>query len=258
MAAARHGKTRAITEAVLGARLESVVIIDTQRQDFTGPAWATWPRGESPEPIWTAPRYIWQPPIWSISARVDGGPWTRGLQLLEAGRLADPAHPARGVTVVVDQGADCLKPGLHPLLQVLVRQGMARGCGLWVGTQGPYEVDPQVRKSALHRFAGRVASAQDRGILAADWQCEPLNRVLEHPPPYGWYAIPLGAAEPIGPLDFVRLRVRPGARTTRAAGSDPTAPSVAREPQEIGAPPGPADISRTGDAAVAGGAGAAV
>lgn len=237
---ARWGKTTAIVAAILGAKLASCVIIDTQRQDFNGPDFQGWPRGESPEPIWSEPRYIWQPPIWSIGRQVTAGPWTRGLQLLVAGRLADAAHPRRGVTIVLDQLGDTAPPGLHPLMLILVRQGMARGCGLWGGVQDPYTTDDRFRTSAIHRFAGRVGSAAHRGLLASDWQCESLTSLLAAPPPHAWYAVPLGATEAVGPLDFRRLTVRRAGVSLRAAGSDPAAAParpVAREPLEMGAPP---------------------
>lgn len=174
----RQGKTTLLRGLALALpKGTSLVVVDTaQRGDWgeLGPVTSDPDAIGDPEQY---PAVVWQPDLAAVqNPAADGSdPWSRGWWYLWNVRAAlDPetGEPAAGVTVVVDEPTE----GVHNRPIELVRkaaiQGEGRRLAIWWGSQNVMSVYWRLRGNTLQRFSAPLPTAQDRGVLAADWGVE--------------------------------------------------------------------------------------
>lgn len=174
----RAGKTTLLRGLVLDLpRTSDVVVIDTaQRGDWQG----VFPVTSDPDALGDPdnfPQVVWQPDLDAVRAPAKDGsdPWSLGWWYLwnVRGEL-DPETrtPIAGSTIVVDEPADGILAKVLPDIHRTAVQGEGRRLAIWWGSQNVLTVYWRLRANTQQRFAAPLPTAQDRGILAADWGVE--------------------------------------------------------------------------------------
>lgn len=209
--AGQSGKSTAAL-ALLG-RCRNLVVIDPKRAgQFDGLGGVV---GEDPELILRHPVVIWQPPMAAITrpAKDWSDPWSRGLWYIRSVRSR------RGVCVFHDEARVTLPTAPHPLAAEQVHLGMGLGIGVWAATQGFSRTYPPLFDNAVHWLLFRLASASQRGSLAASLEVEGLVNRLGGLPPRRFLYWRQGMLEATGPHDLGALGRRRGRPPASATGT---------------------------------------
>lgn len=197
------------------------VVIDTaQRGDWNG--WA--PASSDPDAVGDPaafPHLIWTPDLDAVRhpAADQSDPWSRGWWYLwnVRGELdRETQRPIAGSTVVVDEPTDGVDSHPIDLIHKATVQGEGRRLPIWWGSQNVLSVYWRLRGNTMQRFVAPLGTAQERGILAADWGVEiPVHSPAE-PPEWGqfYYHAPGRALD--GPWTIPELLPAKAARRTLA------------------------------------------
>ncbi len=177
--APRKGKTTLLRGLVLALpKGADWVVIDTaQRGDWNGLGVPTTSDPDALGDPDAYPQMVWTPDIDAVNrpAKDESDPWSRGWWYLWNVRgETDPETnvPIAGSTIVVDEPTDGASFKVINLVHRTATQGEGRNLPIWWGTQNVQSVYWRLRGNTLQRFAGVLPTAQDRGILAADWGVE--------------------------------------------------------------------------------------
>jgi hypothetical protein len=202
--------------AVLG-RCRNLVVVDFARKgqfDHLGVV------SEDPDAILRHPVVIFQPPPGAVArpAKDWSDPWSTALWYVRTVRAR------RGVCVYHDEARRTLSTRPHPLAAEMVDMGMGQGVSVWVATQGFSGVYPPVFDNAVHWVCFRLASASQRGSLAASLEVDGLADRLAKLPPRVFLYWRQGMVNASGPHPLAALGGRRSSSAPAAAGPvfDPT------------------------------------
>jgi len=175
IAVPQWGKTR-LMQALAEPLKGNLIVVDTAQRG----EWDRFglPISEDWRDLGRVPGIVWRPNIDHVLEPDLKGftdEWSRGLDLILNVRAPKPGPggPVGGVTVILDEMLDSAPARLHPKLHRGAIQGQGRGLGLWGGGQSPYGISQRLLSAATHRFAGRIGTAQERGIVEASWGALP-------------------------------------------------------------------------------------
>jgi hypothetical protein len=182
VAVPQWGKTR-LLQALAEPLKGNLIVVDTAQRGewdrFGLPITSDW------RDIARLPGLIWRPNVdhvldWDRKGYTDE--WSKGLELIMEVRAPAPTdgRPRGGTTVIYDEMLDSAPGKPHPRVRKGIIQGEGRGLGSWGGAQSPYGISQRFLSAAKHRFAGKIGTAQERGIIEASWGALPA---VELPPP---------------------------------------------------------------------------
>ncbi len=213
----RAGKTTLLRGLALDLpRGNDCVVVDTaQRGDWTG----VFPTTADPDALGDPdayPKVVWQPDLDAVRnpSKDLSDPWSRGWWYLwnVRGELDESGQPVAGSTLVIDEPADGVLAKVIPDIHRAVVQGEGRRLAIWWGSQNVLTVYWRLRANTQQRFASPLPTAQDRGILAADWGVEiPL---ADESTEWGTFFFHSPGKPLIGPSSIRQLLPGPAGRRT--------------------------------------------